>query len=173
MITKPMQPCLMPDNLESIRYPILLSPLLTGDRLITGHTGVPLDGNDLSKVFKDTEVASILNSYSLPAGLDGIVTETEEGNNFMYNVYDLVISNRKEPYVVRYFNLLNWFMANQYTNTRINIVLQCECTDRQNIELNKTFWQKQGYKGVMLRSPEGLYLGGQINLKDQTLMEYV
>ena len=179
-LTRPMKGEDLEDSkLDSISFPVIVSPKLDGIR------SIKVSGKMVSSTFKpiaNVHIRSLLE-MALPNGADGEIISgptfqsttsavmTQEGEpEFTFWVFDLVNpENLEERYVDRLVQLHQWFNASERLNVKIVptwIVFNLE----EFLEREKLFLSL-GYEGMMVRSLDGFYKCGRATLKQQWLFK--
>lgn len=177
MITRPM----LSGSLEnSPKFPVLATPKLDGIRCLR------IKGETVSRKFLPIPNKHIQNAMkNLPDGLDGeLMTYNDDGSlrtfnqiqsdvmsedgdpNFKFCVFDYVVSSTKTPYRTRLIDLNN-------------IELPVFCTklfpsEIHSMEQLSSFEEeclKNGYEGIMIRSPDGPYKCGRSTEKEGYLLK--
>lgn len=173
-ITKPMLAGRLED-IKDVRYPCLATPKLDGIRCLV------VKGKAVTRNFKPlpNEHARRLISQ-LPEGFDGEVilkgkqfNETSsaimshEGEpDFTYAVFDWCINNDK-PYSNRMKDLKNAAGSNI-----VEKILPVEIKNEKELLKWEERWLRDGYEGVMLRSPDGPYKMGRSTVREFFLVKF-
>lgn len=181
MISKPMlaETC---DDIYELKYPVLATPKLDGIRCVV------LNGKALSRKFKEIPNRYIQDLVSkLPEGLDGELmlrrrlrdpeptfqqvtsaVMSEDGEpDFYYNVFDYVMGgDLKVPYSGRMENLKGLALPDF-----VNKLLPIEIYGSVALERYEAKCLKEGYEGVMVRSPEGPYKTGRSTVREGYLLK--
>lgn len=180
MITRPLLAQEL-ENLEDIKFPVVVSPKLDGIRCLM------VNGKALSRSFKEIPnkyVQKYLQEKSIQ-GLDGeLVTYTEdklddynviqskimseEGEpNFYYVVFDYVSDNLNKPFAQRFAELVAL-----HKDPKISTLMQWQIDNLEKLKQIEEEWVKSGYEGIMLRNPEGRYKCGRSTLKEGILLKF-
>ncbi len=176
---------------DRIAYPVRVQPKLDGVRMVAiatslpGHgpgTGVKLrtrNGNDLghlAKLFQD-DILNILKRLDGDAVLDGELYAPQGGfqstvslvksrsmadtdrQGLEYHVFD-VCMNSNAPFVDRERALRTAFRSAR-TGSRLRLVSSRIASSESEVNRMLEEYVKQGYEGIIIRSPGGLYQPGK------------
>lgn len=181
-MAKPFKPMLSATlvDIDTIQFPVLVSPKLDGIRCII-FDGVAYSRN--LKPIPNTWVQSCLSC--LPDGMDGelIVGEPNASDvwnktnsgvmsadgqpDFKFYVFDRYAADSPtEPFTYR---LSCARVACSDFNEHTVIVPQHQIRDLAGLETTEQYYVDQGYEGVMLRDPNGVYKFGRSTLRERGL----
>lgn len=165
-----------PDDLSTLRFPLLVSPKLDGIRCIMRG------GCAISRKLKP-----IPNRYvqtcliGLPMGLDGelmvpggfsavqsAVMSRDGEPIFNYHVFDW-IGPEPEPFEKRYANAFDLFAMVRHPHVRVVKHYSCENVD--DVLLMERRFLEQGYEGLMIRAFDGPYKYGRSTVKEGWLLK--
>lgn len=185
MIKRPMLAVESPD-LESIRYPKLLSMKLDGIRC------VKVDGKALSRKFKPIPndfVRSWIEA-NLPDGIDGeimvagktfneiqsLIMSKDGEPDFEFYAFDLVSGDlRGRPYEERHEALRAFVQdfeeAASLRESRLVFVNHVPVVDAADVRSWEETYVAAGYEGVMLRDPGGPYKEGRSTAREEYLLK--
>ena len=179
---KPLLACKVPENLNSLPYPLFSSEKLDGIRCLIK------DGVALSRTLKPIRNRYIQSLLGRPEfnGLDGelivgdpnasdCMRKTNSGvmsfdgePDFKYYVFD--IWNRPGvSYTEAYLALMakNWGKAGLY----IKLLNQYVCNNAADVEAYETSVLDAGYEGIILRRPDGAYKFGRSTAREGYLFK--
>lgn len=169
------------ESAESLTYPLLASPKLDGIRCII------LGGKALTRSLKEVpnrHVQNILGNSNLE-GLDGelLVGNAMDNNawnyttsgimsrdgtpDFKFHVFDDFMCGKTKEFHERLTALQHRFLDHPY----IEIVPHDYISNPQELDEYENMRVLQGYEGVMLRDPSGLYKYGRSTLKEGILLK--
>lgn len=182
LITKPLLASPIED-LKDLKYPILLTKKIDGIRALI------IDGKAVSRNFKNQPNTFIREYLSRDqfSGLDGeLVLKGNKGFNdiqsevmsfegepdFEYWVFDYVKDDLNKPYNKRMEDLeyLYKLMPDELKE-RIKVILPIEAKNEQELLQFEEQCLADGYEGVMIRSPEGVYKCGRSSVKQGILIK--
>lgn len=187
-MTKPFKPLLAVEaNLETLRFPCYVSPKLDGIRTLI------LNGKAVSRNLKPIPNKYIRETLEAHADiLEGFDGELVVGNptakdcfnktssavmsfdgepDFTYHVFDKVAEN---DYKTRWLDFIEDICASNVYNTYpffVRIVKQIHIDTLELLSKWESEYVKQGYEGIMTRSPEGTYKFGRSTAKEQILLK--
>lgn len=174
---KPMLSATLIDA-DTLRYPVLVSPKLDGVRCVM-RGGVALSRNLLSIENRFVQY----NLRPLPDGVDGelivgdptskgvfreTVSAIKRGDgrpSFKFHVFD--IDRGVEPFARRLDLARKAIEDNPYCT----LVPHHEIHDRAGFDYIEDRYVTQGYEGVMIRDPRGVYKYGRSTVKEGGLMK--
>lgn len=185
--SKLLKPMLAVDAKSDIRFPVYASPKLDGIRALI------VNGKVMSRSMKEIPnqfIQQELGKFPILDGLDGelIVGAANDYNamqntssgvmtrsgkpEFTFYVFDFY-TKPEMPFKDRYsvldkFNRQNLF--NQ-TNGRVKLLKQTIINNMHELEIYEAACLKEGYEGVMVRSPESIYKFGRSTLREQYLLK--
>jgi DNA ligase-1 len=180
LITKPMLAEKLIDKQgeimwSAIKYPILCTPKLDGIR------SLKISGQCLSRNFKPIPnlfVREFIQTY-LPDGVDGELMAggnfnevtshimTRSGTpDFRYYIFDYVKEDLKKPYQDRIEDLKKLEGI-----ARVTLILPVWIYNETELLLYEETCLRDGYEGVMIRSPLGPYKCGRSTVKEGYLLK--
>ena len=187
---KPLLAAKFDPKTDKLRYPVMVSPKIDGIRCLL------IDGKPLSRTLKpipNLHVQKTLASCVAGAGfgnlnLDGelIVVDPETGKDadfsaissaimskegrphFVYRVFDLLSMGQNLPFAARYNKIAQLWDG---TNS-VEIVTHVGIGDDYEFGYYADWFVEQGYEGMMIRDPHGLYKHGRSTLNEQILLKY-
>lgn len=175
MTFKPMLASKAPDDLESITYPVLVSPKLDGIRCVI-HDGQVMTRS--LKLVPNDHVRELLKH--LPDGLDGELLLTDDTGfnatqsavmrkagepDITYHVFDWV---GPEPFAERYHKLVK---LTAQIGAPIKLVLHSLTLNEDELKDAEDRFLSLGYEGLMVRSVDGPYKFGRATTKQGWLMK--
>lgn len=162
-------------HLNDLHYPGLCTPKLDGIRCLI------IKGKVVSRTLKpipNKYIRDILETKTLN-GMDGEIivgntfsevtsgVMTRNGSpDFTYMVFDYVI-NPSEPYYLRMDRLKSLSVKNSH----IKFVLPVKINNEEELLGFETTCIKEGYEGVIWRSPDSPYKFGRSTLKEEYLLK--
>ena len=182
---KPMLSGKAPDDLSKIKYPVLVSPKLDGIRCIIRG------GQALSRNLKPIPNAYIQKTLKgLPDGLDGeLIVGKPTGNDVWNRSQSGVMRVDGEPdFTFWVFDCLPRFPGTEGFETRldrlrddncghpwrgynIKLLQQWPAANAQVLAEMEDHYVREGYEGVMIRDPKGLYKYGRSTAKEGGLLK--
>lgn len=178
-ITKPLLASPVED--EQIRFPVLATPKLDGIRCLK------IKGEVVSRKFKPIQNEHIRKTLKklIPEGADG---EIMSGTNFQecagdvmrrdgkpeytYHWFDWVYrGNTDEPYARRIMRMVDKIQAGKFSDPRVKPVIPKLITSMEQLARYEAQCLEDGYEGVMIRSPEGIYKCGRSRVSDHILLK--
>lgn len=184
MTELPFRPMLAAKAPSSLAFPLFASPKIDGIRALIR------EGRVLSRSGKEIPnrwCGEVLGSNIALEGLDGELTVgppnapnvmqattsglmTREGRpSFTFHVFDYYTRPR-EPFQVRYNNLRIYFEAGPGWH-EVAFLPQVVVENSDELAAYEAECLAQGYEGVMLRSPDGLYKFGRSTAREGYLMK--
>ena len=176
---KPMLAVKAPDDLSTLRYPLLVSPKLDGIRAVL------LNGRLLSRTLKPIPNVFIRTEIekekAMLEGMDGeLIVGPPTGEGVFQRSTSGVMSRKGEP--IFSFHVFDRVVVGVPFSKRrpavnlnypyfIKVVSQHEGGGPAAVRYIEQFYLQLGYEGVMLRDPEGCYKLGRSTLKEQTLLK--
>jgi DNA ligase-1 len=173
MITRPMRACTAPPN-SGLTFPLLLSGKLDGIRcLYPSKERGPVSRNFKSSL--NRHITKTLKKIA-PVGIDGEVillgqqfndtqsaVLTQAGKpDFEYHIFDYVHRGHlHEPFSKR-INRLYY----KGLDSRIVIIKQYEVKNIKELKTAIKMFYRDGYEGVILRDPEGVYKCGKVTVNE-------
>jgi DNA ligase 1 len=176
IITRPMKPYKMTsEELHLLRYPLLATPKLDGIRC------TKINGKALTATHKpipNLYIRSLIENSTLPDGFDGellvpgtfqdtlsAVMSVDGTPPFTWQMFDYISNG---PYEGRIIDLQNWFNFSKcaFAQPVLPDVLR-NGVDFLNFE---DAVNEEGYEGMCMRRPDGLYKNGRSTLKEQGLL---
>jgi len=176
---KPMLACSTQPNLETLTYPIDASFKLDGIRCTTPNDQV------LSRKLKPIPNKFIQKELAgMPVGFDGelmvkgnfndvssAIMSFEGAPDFEYWVFDLCDQPANTPFEARQKELKAYVQELGKWLPRIKLVEQKRCHSASEVQAYYDLAIEQGYEGLILRSPQGLYKEGRSTLKQQWMLK--
>lgn len=168
--------------LNMLKYPVICSPKLDGIRCLAGPGGSVLSRSlkDIpNKHIRRTLQSAVQSEFWLDGELmlrdtnnfqeiaSAVMTEDSEPD-FVYHIFDMLTG---DTYQERVDKLQAAFSQNLQTAHTALVPTVIAITSEEVIELQSVFLS-QGYEGLMLRSPNGLYKYGRSTLKEQGLIKF-
>jgi DNA ligase-1 len=166
-------------NLETIKYPVLVSPKLDGIRALL------INGSLLTRKFKlvpNRHIRALVEGAGLPSGLDGelLVGNTFQSSSsgimshdgepdFQYQVFDLVETDLAEPFSVRYAKLKA--LVEEASLSWLKLVPHELVLSPEELRAKEEKYLAQAYEGLMIRSLEGPYKTGRSTVKEGYLLK--
>jgi DNA ligase-1 len=176
MITKPMLASKV--ELPKIVYPVLATPKYDGIRCLK------VNGRALTRSFKPQPNLYVrqLIERMLPDGVDGELivpggTFQDTDSAFMtikgeprfeYHVFDYVAGSLEKPYCLRMTDLKS---LEQLSISWLRIVLPVHVSDEAQLLEYEARLLKEGYEGVILRSPMSPYKCGRSTAREGYLLK--
>ncbi len=187
-IKKPMLAATVesPQDLESLHYPVLVSPKLDGVRCVTDEFGVPHSRK--GDPFQNPILKSLFEDAGVPAYLDGELGVGSPTAKEFFTVSSGAV--RRENYVpalgftfyifdvVRPFDFVSrmaeLILPKDTDNLKFELVPQEVCNCAEDILKWEEQWVEEGYEGIMIRSriTTAPYKHGRASMKSQQLMKY-
>lgn len=166
---------------KSLKYPLLASPKLDGIRCLV------LGGRALARSLKEIPNRFVQNMIgnSHLEGLDGelLVGNALDNNawnsttsgimsregrpNFKFYVFDDILTGKSLGFHKRLLSLQKRFIDHPY----IEVVNHDFIANPEELDVYETMRVEQGYEGVMLRDPNGLYKYGRSTLYEGILLK--
>jgi len=182
-MTKQFRPMLAVEaDVNSIRFPVFVSPKLDGIRLVwKDHNLRTRSLKKLPNIYLREKLAEILHYtpdldgeviVGEPTG-EGVFRRTEsavmrkEGApDYTYHVFDTI---NKHGFVHRMYEYKA--LVKLIDRQRVKIVPQSHCLDRHELDTVERDYLALGYEGVMIRSVDGPYKCGRSTLKEGYLLK--
>ena len=174
-ITKPMLACTV-ESMEDIKFPVLATPKLDGIRCLI------FNGQAVSRNFKPIQNTFIREKLSndLPDGLDGeLILEGKEFNevssavmredgepDFRYYVFDYAPGDLMQTYNSR----MNALRVLRLPSFCVKL-LPVEIKNLKDLMAYENKCVKEGYEGVMIRTPDGPYKCGRSTSREGFLQK--
>lgn len=178
-ITKPLLASPVED--KDIRFPVLATPKLDGIRCLK------IKGNAVSRTFKPIQNNHIRKTLKklIPEGADGEIMSGENfqecsGNvmrhdgepEYVYHWFDWVYRGRvNEPYISRVERMTTAQKKNKYSDPGIKIVLPQLLNNMEELKAYEEMCLEEGYEGIMIRDPMGVYKCGRSRVGDHILLK--
>lgn len=176
MITRPLKGD--PAVLEKIVFPVLATPKMDGIRCLK------VGGQLKSASFKpipNRYINKQLTEFGLPDGLDGelmlrgnnfqevasAVTSRDGEPDFIYKVFDFVSTDLSKPYHLRVREALELDLKHPHLEVLKPVLIK-------SLEQLLDYEEKcleEGYEGVMIRHPEGIYKCGRSSVREGYLLK--
>lgn len=183
MITKPMLAGKAPADLSALSFPLFASPKLDGIRCLI------IDGKAVSRTFKpipNTFIRTWLEAHALP-NMDGELmlrnskalfrevssaVMSEDGRpDFVFNVFDWVVTGLDEPFASRFQRLqLQWKRTNGF-NQRALVVPHALVDSVERFNEVHAWNLEQGFEGTMVRTLDGPYKCGRSTTREAFLLK--
>jgi len=174
------------EDIHKLSYPLYASPKIDGIRCLLlesrFNAGVRMVYSRSLKPIPNIHIRSTLTRSNLPLGLDG---ELIVGTNFQqttsavmsaggephfcYLVFDYIGGGTQLPYAERLTQLE--VICKTYGYNWLQMLEQKLITSPEQLQAYEDDALLQGFEGVMLRSPAGLYKSGRSTLKQQYLLK--
>lgn len=184
MITRPLLAAsLKPEELDKVKYPVLVSPKLDGIRILN------VGGKIVTRKFKplpNNYARELLEEHTLP-GMDGELmgVGNEPFNTvysklmsikgtpeFVFYMFDWVRDSLDTPYQDRLRALHGWHFALPDEVRKFTSVLpHTPILSADALTAYEEGAVELGYEGVMVRSPNGVYKCGRSTLREQILVK--
>ena len=166
MVPDKMNTTALLTSLEAVKYPVLVTPKVRGVRCLTMTDGEPVDG-ELHSI-SNQWISETLKVYGM-GGLDGVITIRDEYDKrdikeqvsdphaapeFEYHVFDLWCETLME-YDDRIAELVRIL-----PKPRPGMIKVLRPADVRDVDGLVAYWNKcvdEGYDGVMVRQPDGMY----------------
>lgn len=180
-MSKPFRPMLAADiseDLEKLRYPVYVTPKLDGVRALVFPDGV------YSRSMKKIPNLRVQREFSRAefVGLDGELIVGEPTAPDAYRRTQSVTARIEDATPVRFYVFDMFDIPNTAYRTRAQEAadaiglgcVQVESTrvhSTEELQALETRYLEQGYEGLILRSPEGLYKNGRSTVKEQGMLK--
>jgi len=194
MTFKPLLASPAPENLSTLRFPVLASPKLDGIRC------VKLGGRALSRNLKPipNEFARAWIERWLPDGIDGelmlrdhripfcdvtsAIMSRDGEPDFVFSAFDLLPEDGHDlqqaedvPFMTRLGNLHRWARKDAavygQATYRLRVVPHDEVQSLETLREIIAEHATEGYEGTMLRDPNGRYKFGRSTTKEGILLK--
>jgi len=173
------------EDLRKLRYPLLASPKLDGIRLLCHPKLGPV-----TRSFKPlpNEYLRELLAHDLYKGLDGelmMVDENGKPANFnqiqsavmsqagqpqiQYWVFDYFLSP-SDPFTERTYDLIH--IVEKDTKGIVRVLTHVQVNSPEEVVSLASEWIQEGFEGLILRDPSGVYKSGRSTLKQQGMIKY-
>jgi DNA ligase 1 len=180
-VSKPFKPMLAADisaDLDKLRYPVYATPKLDGVRALIFPDGV------YSRSMKKIPNVHVQKRFSLPhlVGFDGELIVGSPTDKDVYRKTNSVVASigdstpvgfcafdlytRAEPYEIRWERFTG--PIGQANVVRVPAKAVFNAQELRAVELR---WIDEGYEGLILRSPDGLYKNGRSTIKEQGMLK--
>jgi DNA ligase-1 len=170
------------EDLAALEYPLLASPKLDGVRavirngVVTSRSLKPIPNKHVQALFGRPELEGLDGELMCgdPCGADvfrdttSAVMSIEGTPDVQFHVFDLTTQGA-DPFSRRLFALEHFL--NDKKPAGVVLVPQTEVTCATEVDAYEVLRLGQGYEGVMLRSPDGVYKHGRSTLKERTLLK--
>lgn len=177
-----MKPMLAVVAGETIRFPVYASPKLDGVRCVIK------DGIVLSRTLKPIPNMYIQGRLALDQlhGLDGelivgeptakdVYRQTSSGvmsqqgtPKFTFFVFDYY-TMQETPFKERFLNLLGWFSSKNFVD--VKVLEHRLINNAEELLAYETKCLADGYEGLILRHPDGIYKFGRSTLKEGYMLK--
>lgn len=172
------------EDLAALEYPLLASPKLDGVRavirngVVTSRSLKPIPNKHVQALFGRPELEGLDGELMCgdPCGADvfrdttSAVMSIEGTPDVQFHVFDLVPDDdRAWTFRAREIALTN--KLERLKPAGVVLVPQTEVTCATEVDAYEVLRLGQGYEGVMLRSPDGVYKHGRSTLKERTLLK--
>src|SRR5690606_16821415 len=173
------------EDLRKLRYPLLASPKLDGIRLLCHPKLGPV-----TRSFKPlpNEYLRELLAHDLYKGLDGelmMVDENGKPANFnqiqsavmsqagqpqiQYWVFDYFLYP-SDPFTERTYDLIH--VVEKDIKGIVRVLTHVEVNSPEEVVSLASEWIQEGFEGLILRDPSGVYKSGRSTLKQQGMIKY-
>lgn len=178
MTFKPMLSGKAPESLASVSYPVMVSPKYDGIRAVVR------DGVVYSRSMKPIPNQYVQQTFGHLNGFDGeliygsptapdVFRQTTSAvmtiagkPEVWYYVFDYCPQHRvDDPWHQRIAHV------KQDVHSKVIVVPQHACNNADEITKYEEWYLKEGYEGVMIRSPGGLYKEGRSTTREGTLLK--
>lgn len=169
------------EDLDTINYPVMVSPKLDGYRCIV-RDGVAVSRN--LKPIPNEFVQTMLKG--VPEGYDGELIIGEPVGNDVWNRSAGVMKKGTQPDFIFWvfdrdpshmrkdaptdFNA-RWESIEE-VNDRVYRVHHVLCRNADDVRALENIYVEKGFEGIMLRDPNGRYKYGRSTMRDQGLMKF-
>lgn len=185
IITKPI--LAVDCDFDKLTYPILASPKIDGVRGLWLYTKPAFSGRSL-KPFGNSLVSDVL-SHPLLRGIDGELTfgsitapdlcrtttsavnthNDPRANQLVLNAFDYITPDTIDlGYTDRYQRLLDTLQSINLPN--VSVVPYQVINSLEELLIYESTVLQQGYEGVILRKPNGLYKNGRTTVREGTYL---
>ena len=174
---RPMLACNAPTNLKTLSYPLFASTKLDGIRCLI-RNGVALSRT--LKPIRNHYIQSILGSSNYD-GLDGeLIVGSPNASDCMRKTSSGVMSIEGEPDFT-YYVFDNWqrtvspyekcleILQRIASHPKMIVLPQFLCRNASEVETYEQFTINNGYEGIILRRPDGIYKHGRSTPKEGLL----
>ena len=181
IISKPML-AVQAESLETIKFPALISRKLDGIRCLV------FNGEAKSRKLKDipnnyireylalaledidaTFDGELMVGDTFQSCSSGVMTESGQPD-FIYNVFDVVFTNTKQSFYMRYEELSN--IIQKLNDPRIKLVEHYLIKTKDELLQYEEQFLAEGHEGVMIRSFLGPYKCGRSTNKEGYLLKW-
>jgi len=178
-ITRPMLADSI-DNTNILQYPVIGSPKIDGIRCLL------VNGQAVSRKFKpipNHHIRETLESI-IPEGADGeiiagctfqdvssAVMSHDGVPAFTYCMFDLVVRDLERPYQERLKDIDRWWRSNDHAHSIVRVVPTLVLQNEEQLLEFESRCLKEGYEGIMVRTPDGPYKCGRATLKQGWLLK--
>lgn len=174
---KPMLACREIKNMGAIRYPILVSRKLDGVRATVQ------EGKLYSRHLKLIPNRYVQELFSnLPEGLDGeLICGPPNAPDVFRRTMSAVMSHDGEPHVkyyifdrfeneIFYRRLASAVLSHPYRKD-VEVIEHPTANNREELDIFEEEFVSEGYEGLMIRDPNGLYKQGRSTEREGWLMK--
>lgn len=178
MITRPLLAATL-EEVEQLKFPVLITPKLDGIRVLK------IGGKVLTRKFKELpnrHIRGLLEKY-LPDNIDGELMTPGDFNEiqskvmsfdgepeFTFYAFDYIQGDLNDPYDSRVRDMKN-VLSNIKAPFKIEVLMPQMVYDKDELSHFEEQYLKDGFEGVMIRTPKGKYKCGRSTLKEQILMK--
>ena len=170
------------EDLAALTYPLYASPKLDGVRavirngVVTSRSLKPIPNKHVQALFGRAELEGLDGELMCgdPCGADvfrdttSAVMSIEGTPDVQFHVFDLT-NQGADPFSRRLFALEHFLNGKKPKG--VVLVPQTEVTCATEVDAYESLRLEQGYEGVMLRDPAGVYKFGRSTLKERTLLK--
>lgn len=180
-------------NLADVKFPVLVSPKLDGIRCVirdgkaltrslkpipNDHIRRSLEGMDLPDFDGEILIRAVPGKTSLEGTLpewaatpfnavSSAVMSKQGQPDFLFSVFDLVDS---APYQMRLGSVTSWCLR-CYQAYRVRSVRHVMVNNVEQLEALNLEYLSQGFEGIMIRDPGGMYKFGRSTVKEGGLLK--
>jgi DNA ligase-1 len=178
MITRPLLASTLED-ISTLKFPVLATPKLDGIRVLK------VDGKVVTRNFKEIPnkyIRALLEKY-LPDNVDGELMTPGTFNDiqskvmsfdgepeFSFCAFDYIKEDLEVPYDIRTKDLKE-SLSKIKAPFKIKILVPKKLSSIDELLQYEDKCLKEGYEGVMIRTPKGKYKCGRSTPKEQILMK--
>ena len=166
-------------DLSKLTYPLLASPKIDGIRCLTFEGGAPksrklkdIPNKYIQEVLTRAGIEGLDGELIIPGAknfgeVSSAVMSREGKPNFEYHVFD-VWDDKESSYIDRLVGLA-WRAASLCDHIKMLVPVRMDSA--KDVEKYEKQCLREGFEGVMLRSPDAKYKYGRSTLREQTLLK--
>lgn len=173
---KPMLSGKAPEDLETLRYPLLLSPKLDGIRcIIRGGVAVSRNLKPIPNAFVQRELIGLSDGVDGELMVEGTFNEVQSAimsrdgePDFTFHVFDWAVPSAQAGplgFAGRFNSVCRIY------HPRVKAVPHEWVLDPTGVQMREEHYVGLGYEGVMLRDPDGPYKFGRSTTKEGWLLK--